>query len=369
MNYPLRDRYHRVRKSLINVRDSFLPKKCQSEIIAPIFEKEGEPFTFSTQALLPAQARSWLSGRINERETEGLYKTLSSCTVEPKCGILFHNGRVIWGSSDTPERERSPRVLPHVLGKSAKHLDNAILLHHTHGDNYFHFVLYVLSKVWLIEKHGLSAEIPFLINEKTACTRFFRDAVDAGAFRGRKVIVQKINEIFKVDQVYLPRPFFCKTPALSWVADCFRHQNDIQNGKPIFALRSKDAANGRVFRNQAEVINLVENYGFQVIDPAALTLLDQAKVFAQAPAIAGAHGAGLTNMIFRAGADTSILELFNPGMGSPHYCMLAHELGFQYTSEITENPQGRAFTASTEVNLKSLKNQIDLIFGSSVLSH
>ena len=39
--------------------------------------------------------------------------------------------------------------------------------------------------------------------------------------------------------------------------------------------------------------------------------------------------------------------------------MLARELGFTYRSTITKNPEGRAFTASTEVDLDALQQIVD----------
>ena len=139
---------------------------------------------------MPREALDWIEINSIQSETEAIYKTNGLCTVDPKMGILFRNGRVVWGSSDVAERERSPRYWSHV-SKPKDHLDAAILLHHMHGDNYFHFFLYVMSKIWLIEDFGLPKSVPFLINENAARTRFFRQAMELGAFQGRQVIVQK----------------------------------------------------------------------------------------------------------------------------------------------------------------------------------
>lgn len=363
MNYPLRDQYHRVRKSLLRARDSFIPTQAPSEILTPLVERKSAPFCFEIDAPMPDQALEWAAERKGICETEGLYQALAPCTVDPRIGVLFHNGRVLWGTSDLPERERSPLFLPHRKLPERK-LPNAILLHHVYGDNYFHFFMYIMNKVWLVEQHGLPKSIPFLINEISANRPFFQQAQEIGAFFGRDILVQKRNEIIQVDEAYLSLPYFCRGNTMTWIADVFREKAPQNTGKPVFTLRAGNAANGRMFRNQDRVSRLAESAGFELIDPATLTLREQADRFSQAPIIAGAHGAALTNMIFRAGAKTGVLELFSPAMGTPHYAMMAHQLEFEYRSAITENPRGRAFTASTEVNLELLARQFDEMISS-----
>lgn len=363
MNYPIRDQYHRVRKSLLRTRDSLLPAQASSEILKPVIERRSTPFSFEIDAPMPDQALEWAADRKGICETEGLYQALAPCTADPRIGVLFHNGRVVWGTSDLPERERSPLFLPHRKTPD-RTLPQAILLHHVYGDNYFHFFMYIMNKVWLVEQQGLPKTVPFLVNEISANTPFFRQAQEMGAFFGREVVVQKRREIIRIDKAYLSLPYFCRADTMTWIADVFRDAAPQNTGKPVFTLRAGNAANGRMFRNQDEVSMLAERAGFELIDPATLSLKEQADRFTQAPIIAGAHGAALTNMIFRAGAKTSVLELFSPAMGTPHYAMMAHQLGFDYRSAITENPHGRAFTASTEVNLDLLSRQFDEMFQS-----
>ncbi|WP_428522774.1 glycosyltransferase family 61 protein [Roseibium sp.] len=307
---------------------------------------------------MPDQAKAWADDRKGKIETEGLYKANVPCSVDPKIGVLFHDGRVLWGTSDLPERERSPLFLAHRKS-AARHIPEAILLHHVFGDNYFHFFMFIMNKVWLVEQFGLPRSIPFLVNEASANTPFFRQAEAMGAFFGRNVIIQGRREIVKVDQPYLALPFFCDGETMTWTADVFRGDTSNKTAKPVFAIRSSTAPNGRLFRNQKEVSRLAESTGFEVLDPATMSLKEQAIRFVQAPVIAGAHGAALTNMIFRAGKPTGIIELFSPSMGSPHYAMMAREFGFCYRSTLTKNPEGRTFTASTEVDLVELEKMFD----------
>lgn len=358
MTYPLRDKYHRIRKTILRKTDAFWPTQDLNSITISLLENRRAFQDLDLQSPMPQQAVEGLRRSSQTPAQEILYKTTLPCTVDPKLGLLFHKGRVVWGSSCVVERERSPSFFKHLTDPK-KHLPSAILLHHLHGDNYYHFIVYIMSKLWLAGQAHIHQSVPFVINEAITNTKFFKRAVELGVFGGRDLIIQGKSEIIKIDEAYLPRPFVFHPEALNWTAQKFRGTAPLTNGRPVFALRSPNAANGRTFRNQRDVSQLLESKGFILADPAQLDLPQQAELFAQAPIIAGAHGAALTNMIYRAGEQTGILELFNPGMGGAMYFIMARQLGFEYESAITENPQGRAFTASTEVNLAALELQVD----------
>ena len=85
----------------------------------------------------------------------------------------------------------------------------------------------------------------------------------------------------------------------------------------------------RRIRNEAEVIALMRRLGFDIVDPAAHTVREQARLFASARTVIGFHGAGLTNAIF-CGKDTRLVEVFDRGYVADHYSTLAAQLGLDY---------------------------------------
>jgi capsular polysaccharide biosynthesis protein len=109
--------------------------------------------------------------------------------------------------------------------------------------------------------------------------------------------------------------------------------------RSLFGVQECDAsarlyvARGRTrrrrIRNEAEVIALMRRLGFDVFDPAAHTVREQARVFAGARTVIGFHGAGLTNTIF-CGKDTRLVEIFDRGYVADHYSTLAAQLGLDY---------------------------------------
>lgn len=358
MTYPFRDRFHAARKALIHRLEHLwpsLPLEAVSEAVAPGLVQRVTPKPVPMTPM-PAQALDWLAVHGARTEQQGVLRLTRPVTVDPKMGLLFAGGRIIWRSSDTPDRERGPDFIGHLLSPQRR-LPAAILLHHVHGDNYFHFFFFVLSKVVVAEAAGLDPSIPFLVDARTASTPWFQQAQALGVFGSRPLIVQGCGEVIAVETAHVVRDFFLTRPLMQAIDARFDVSADA-TGEPLFLERRSGAANGRRFRNQDEVTALARRKGFRVVDPGTLPLHEQAALFAAAPAVAGAHGAGLTNLLFRQGP-CRVLELFSPGMGSPHYFMLAREKGFAYESQLTFNPEGRAFTADTDVNLEALSEGLD----------
>ncbi|WP_417668236.1 glycosyltransferase family 61 protein [Roseibium sp.] len=358
MSYPLRSEFHRARKALARSLDSLWPRADFKELSTTLTESVKPPVLDPGPAECPAQAQSFLERWATEEDREEIRKLVVPCTVDPKMGILFVNGKVLWGSSDLPERERNPRFFAH-LKTPRRRLPSAILLHHFHGDNYCHFFLYVATKACVAERHGLPDDIPFLVPAKTAETAFFKQAQDLGLFGNRQVIVQGRKEVVAVDEAYVIREFFCDASYFAWIRERLKAPKPVVPGRRVFVLRGKSAANGRAFRNQTAVNDLAAEFGFDLIDPSTLSLKEQVETFSHASVIAGAHGAALTNAIFRAGAPCKIIELFSPEMGGLHYYVISKSLGFDYASQMTLNPEGRAFMATTEVDLNVLRREFE----------
>jgi hypothetical protein len=108
--------------------------------------------------------------------------------------------------------------------------------------------------------------------------------------------------------------------------------------KRVLLVRGPRAA--RRMSNLADVEDVCRQHGFETVQPDALPLHEQMRLFSRVRYLVAEHGAGLTNMAFRRGAPLSVLEIFSSwtytylggliGHPPPHYFWLAHMLGFQY---------------------------------------
>ena len=98
-------------------------------------------------------------------------------------------------------------------------------------------------------------------------------------------------------------------------------------GRRLFVLRNAVAT--RRLRNQERIAALLQsNFGFEVVDPAAMTLAEQVAAFRDAAVVMGPHGSGLANAVF-AQRLALLVEIFHTDL-QPFYRSLAHALGSRY---------------------------------------
>jgi len=95
-------------------------------------------------------------------------------------------------------------------------------------------------------------------------------------------------------------------------------KSPVQNNK-IFIAR-KEAKRSIV--NEAEVFDLLENYGFSIVDFAQYSFYEQIAIAQQTQYMLGIHGAGLSNMLFMEHG-SSVMALYrkieNPSI---HHCLV-----------------------------------------------
>ncbi|MEZ0612346.1 DUF563 domain-containing protein [Fibrella sp. WM1] len=87
----------------------------------------------------------------------------------------------------------------------------------------------------------------------------------------------------------------------------------------------------RRVQNEAEVIELLRQYGFDCIADTPRSVLEQVAIYRNAEVIVGPHGASFSNIIW-CQPGTHLLELFAPTYYPDFFRNLAQSLGMQYTA-------------------------------------
>jgi len=94
---------------------------------------------------------------------------------------------------------------------------------------------------------------------------------------------------------------------------------------------SRDDATERQVENEAAVMELLDEFGFERYRLSDLSFAEQVTLFRDADSIVGPHGGGFINMIYA--DDPTIIELFGPKKryGTPgHMYQIAQCLGYEY---------------------------------------
>ena len=126
---------------------------------------------------------------------------------------------------------------------------------------------------------------------------------------------------------YIGQPGRIHPFAVQWIRKQFLTGNEVSEpGRRLYLTRQ---GGRRRVVNEPELQPILSRFGFEVIDPGALSFPEQIELFSRASAIAGPHGAGLTNVVF-APRDCQIFELFARTCVRPMYYQLASLMGQPY---------------------------------------
>jgi capsular polysaccharide biosynthesis protein len=277
-------------------------------------------------------------------------------SLDPVSGHVFADRRLVAHSTDLPAertRERLPRFLLHLPAPRTRY-DAVISLHNKFDANYFHFFNNVASKLVMVERAGIDLSIPLILPARIAEQAYVRDATALGLFGDRPVIVQRRHEVIGAKEIYVVKSFDADRSALDFAMDRLG-VSPTQDGGRLYLERGPRSPNKRFFRNRQELSEALRRHAVRTVDPQTLTLKQQIALFSGAELIVSPHGAGMTNIIFRRGAPTRVIELFNPSLVSLHYFLLARAYGYDYHALTNLEATGRNSTASSLADIGAIE--------------
>jgi len=139
---------------------------------------------------------------------------------------------------------------------------------------------------------------------------------------------------------------------------------DPQRRDRLYVSRNLAGGVVRGIRNEAELIPGLKARGFEIVDPASWPLKRQIERFAVASLVVGPHGAGLTNIMFRAGAPLALVEIIPDNKEwRYYYCEMSQHLGFFYLPLLgrseSASDETAPFDVDVEVTLKAVDAAVD----------
>ncbi|GAI25399.1 unnamed protein product, partial [marine sediment metagenome] len=169
--------------------------------------------------------------------------------------------------------------------------------------------------------------------------KFFKDVLDRSTLKNRNFLIQD-DRFIEAKKVIYCKPFTLNRILYVKLLDLLDiPKPDYKSKKRIFLTRSK--ASGRYLENFEEIQEICDDYDFKIIDTENISLDRQIQIFNKTRSIIGLHGAGLVNIIFRGGANLSLLEIFPPNIISYHYYYLSKILGYNYDAIIASDRNNR----------------------------
>lgn len=225
----------------------------------------------------------------------------------------------------------------------------AILVFDDWSGNYFHFWNDFMPRLYLCREFVQRKELTILTDNDTArlASELF-PLLELGHF---KCIAP--NELCAVANLYYP-DFI--TPHVGsfheatmrgmkeFIFEKLELQHCDNKKQRIYISRAN--AKYRKVVNEEEITGLLVQYGFRIVFTEELSVLEQIRLFKDAEAVMGIHGAGLSNMLFCA-RGTKIIELRQGGgVQNNLFYQLASCLDHSYYCFLSDNSISEDFQQS-----------------------
>ncbi|MXV61220.1 DUF563 domain-containing protein [Natronorubrum sp. JWXQ-INN-674] len=138
------------------------------------------------------------------------------------------------------------------------------------------------------------------------------------------------NSVYRINRLVLPSFPLQTRQDYEWIVERVLENANldrtrIDSGSNVYISRS-EAIERRVV-NEAEVMETLSKYGFERYHLEDLSVTENVTLFHEADIVVGAHGAGLTDLIYC--TDATVIELFGSMVKDP-YEQLAETVGVGY---------------------------------------
>ena len=214
---------------------------------------------------------------------------------------------------------------------------------HRGHQHYYHFMFDRLPRLYyLLNRFGIGRErITVLTNTSLPpfqCDiyRFIQQRYPNIQFAAVPATERwRIRHLLHIDDYQPVKRTLADLKLLKWVrALVFEGHGIVENNPAIRRIYvSRNDTPRRRVANEPELLPILAKHDFEVVAPGKRSFRDQVTLFASAEVVAGAHGAGLTNILF--GPRTAkILEIFPANAVRSDYFLLSVSLGQTYRALI-----------------------------------
>ncbi|NCO76305.1 MAG: DUF563 domain-containing protein [Cyanobacteria bacterium] len=196
---------------------------------------------------------------------------------------------------------------------------------------YFHWLFDILPRIKLLELANINyREIDYFLVDNS--TNFQQETLKIFGIPSEKILPLSFPLHIQANNLIIPSFPSSIAWMPSWSCDYLRDK--ILDAKSINNQRkrlyiSRNKSNNRHLINEEEVINLLLNYNFEVINLELLSVKQQGELLSQAEMVISPHGSGLSNLVF-CQPKTKVIEIFAPNYVYPCYWLVSNLVNLNY---------------------------------------
>jgi len=290
-----------------------------------------------------ARYRQYLDGPV-ERACDTFVVALASGRVAHSNGLVVTpDNRVLAGGTGiffSCPHPTNPLRLTHLPRPRRVAGDLAVIACFA-GENYYHWFVSNLARLWLYEQAGVAADARFYV---AVDKPFQRESLQLLGIPAERIVPAQPQAHLQADRLLVSS---LRDQQLSPEACEFLHRRltghlaaDRPANARLLIMRSRRGR--RTILNQNELLRALAPLGFEPVWLERLPLAKQIDLFHTAECVVGPHGAGLTNLMFcRPGAVA--VEISTPLRVLPCFSEIAHHRRLQHHLELATPVNRRHF--------------------------
>jgi capsular polysaccharide biosynthesis protein len=269
----------------------------------------------------------------------------------PTGGIFTADGRFVPAFTHDPGGPKSHTVWTRLRLPEPRRLAGRTLYLVTPEatDNFHHWLIDLLPRLGLVQRAGYQlAQFDHVIVNH-AGRPYQRSTLAHLGIPAEKILLADEKLFLRCESLVVPslKPQHQTLPAadLAFLRGAFLH--DLPSGtarRKIFLSRGD--ARFRRLANEAELKPLLESHGFEIVCPADLDFIAQARLFAESTWIAGPAGAAFANLVF-ATAPARVVEIAPPQWLAAFHWMISARSGLEHTILLGDGPVMRGVPDSS----------------------
>ncbi len=240
--------------------------------------------------------------------------------VETADGTIAAESLINRTADDPIARTGSIAIMRRLSGRSH------VMLKQRWDANYGHWLVEGLPRLALVEERFNLADLDYIVSAHhgRAMGEVYEDSLALFGIR-RDQIVEIGEEPVAVDRLIYPspmteHPWHIAPRCVSVLEQLAARVRAHPCGRPrVYVSRNK--ASRRRLLNEAELLPMLRQHGFLVVEPEFLTLYQQIGLFRNARTVVGNLGAALTNVAFAEGSPT-LFTLTSPFMQDDFFSTL-----------------------------------------------
>lgn len=271
----------------------------------------------------------------NYPDREFIFKTKYKSVICPYTGHVICGLRnILKNNFISPEYIPYPSVSKRLKNYYCNHSIDRAIMFDSEGllGNYYHFLIDAIPKLYIIDEYEYLKGLPLIVRSLPINKPFFQYMLKKNIFNGRPIIeLRKEDKWTHVKELYLVRALRNNKESLLKTINYCMPEDKLRSDRKyerIYIKRSERT--GRFILNCDEIENFLKKNNFVIINPDNCSFEEQIIVFRNSKYIIGAHGAGLTNLIFAYKNNPRILEISPNNRVTAFYYFLANTLNCYY---------------------------------------